>query len=406
MRPWPFTKLQLPAEVYALAKLRVLHIYRTYFPETQGGGQEAIRQLALATRDLGIENTIFTLARNPTPPEVVLPEGRLIRSRAWLEVASCDVGGRDSFLRCREAADQCDIIQIHFPWPFADLMLPFIRRRGQAVVVTYVSDIVRQKGLEHLYAPLRKQLLGHADSIVASSANYASSSDILKQYEDKLDVIPHCLEDAPTSDPELLRHWEARLGNRFLLFVGVLRYYKGLSILLEAARHTKADIVILGEGPEGSKLRRAAQQMGLKNIHFVGALPDADKNALFSLCRAVVLPSHLRSEAFGMTLLEGARASKPLICCEIATGTTAINLHLETGLVVPPSDPASLAQAINRLMADDALSLKLGQGARARWQRYFTPVVVGQAYKNLYEKLIGANVNSAGILTQEARLRA
>ncbi len=406
MRPWPFTKLQLPAEEYALAKLQVLHIYRTYFPETQGGGQEAIRQLALATRDLDIDNTIFTLARNPTPPEMVLPEGRLIRSRAWLEVASCDVGGRDSFLRCREAADQCDIIQIHFPWPFADLMLPFIRRREQAVVVTYVSDIVRQKGLGHLYAPLRKKLLGHADSIVASSANYASSSDILKQYQDKLDVIPHCLEDAPTSDPELLRHWQARLGNRFLLFVGVLRYYKGLSILLEAARHTKADIVILGEGPEGSRLRQAVQRMGLKNIHFVGALPDADKNALFSLCRAVVLPSHLRSEAFGMTLLEGARASKPLICCEIATGTTTINLHLETGLVVPPSDPASLAQAINRLMADDALSLKLGQGARARWQRYFTPAVVGQAYKNLYEKLIGANAQRADMLTHKARLRA
>jgi len=406
MRPWPFTKLQLPAEEYALAKLRVLHIYRTYFPETQGGGQEAIRQLALATRDLGIDNTIFTLARNPTPPEMILPEGRLIRSRSWFEIASCDVGGRDSFLRCREAADQCDIIQIHFPWPFADLMLPFIRRRGQAVVVTYVSDIVRQKGLGRLYAPLRKKLLGHADSIIASSANYASSSDILKRYEDKLDVIPHCLEDAPTSDPELLRYWEARLGNRFLLFVGVLRYYKGLSILLEAARHTKADIVILGEGPEGSRLRQAVQRMELKNIHFVGALPDAEKNVLFSLCRAVVLPSHLRSEAFGMTLLEGARASKPLICCEIATGTTAINLHLETGLVVPPSDPASLAQAINRLMADDALSLKLGQGARARWQRYFTPAVVGQAYKNLYEKLIGANAQRAGILTQEARLRA
>lgn len=406
MRPWPFTKLQLPAEEYALAKLQVLHIYRTYFPETQGGGQEAIRQLALATRDLDIDNTIFTLARNPTPPEMVLPEGRLIRSRAWLEVASCDVGGRDSFLRCREAADQCDILQIHFPWPFADLMLPFIRRREQAVVVTYVSDIVRQKGLGHLYAPLRKKLLGHADSIVASSANYASSSDILKQYQDKLDVIPHCLEDAPTSDPELLRHWQARLGNRFLLFVGVLRYYKGLSILLEAARHTKADIVILGEGPEGSRLRQAVQRMGLKNIHFVGALPDADKNALFSLCRAVVLPSHLRSEAFGMTLLEGARASKPLICCEIATGTTTINLHLETGLVVPPSDPASLAQAINRLMADDALSLKLGQGARARWQRYFTPAVVGQAYKNLYEKLIGANAQRADMLTHKARLRA
>lgn len=371
-----------------MAKLKVLHIYRTYFPETQGGGQEAIRQLALATRALGVDNTIFVLARKPSPRKMDLPEGRLIRSRSWLEIASCDFGGVDSFFRCREAADQCDIIQIHFPWPFADLMLPFIRRRGQAVVITYVSDIIRQKGLASIYSPLRKMLLGNADKIVASSANYAKTSNILKQYQDKLAVIPHCLEDLPTSAPELLRSWETRLGNKFLLFVGVLRYYKGLSILLEAARHTKADIVILGEGPEGTKLRRAVQRMGLKNIHFVGALPDAEKNALFSLCQAVVLPSHLRSEAFGMTLLEGARASKPLICCEIATGTTAINLHLETGLVVPPNDPVSLAQAINRLMADHDLSLQLGKGARAHWQRYFTPAVVGQAYLKLYEDLM------------------
>jgi len=79
-----------------LAKLRVLHIYRTYFPETQGGGQEAIRQLSLATNALGIENTIFALARKPTPQTLDLPEGRLVRSRSWLEIASCDIGGWDS----------------------------------------------------------------------------------------------------------------------------------------------------------------------------------------------------------------------------------------------------------------------------------------------------------------------
>lgn len=398
MRPWQCTRLLLPAEEYALAKLRVLHIYRTYFPETQGGGQEAIRQLSLATNALGIENTIFALARKPTPQTLDLPEGRLVRSRSWLEIASCDIGGWDSFLRCREAADGCDILQLHFPWPFADLMLPFIRRRGQAVVVTYVSDIVRQEALGKLYAPLRRNMLARADKIVASSANYARSSDILPDYQDKLAVIPHCMDDAPANDPDLILRWASRLGNKFFLFVGVLRYYKGLHILLEAARHTQANIVILGEGPEGVRLRLAAQQLGLSNVHFVGALPDADKNALFELCRAVVFPSHLRSEAFGMTLLEGARACKPLICCEIGTGTTAINIHLESGLVVPPDDPLALSAAIDRLAADDDLHLRLGQGARARWQRHFTPRVVGQAYQRLYEELLLAKAEGDGIV--------
>jgi len=203
---------------------------------------------------------------------------------------------------------------------------------------------------------------------------------------------------AIANDPDLILRWASRLGNKFFLFVGVLRYYKGLHILLEAAGHTQANIVILGEGPEGVRLRLAAQRLGLSNVHFVGALPDADKNALFELCRAVVFPSHLRSEAFGMTLLEGARACKPLICCEIGTGTTAINIHLESGLVVPPDDPLALSAAIDRLAADDDLHLRLGQGARARWQRHFTPRVVGQAYQRLYEELLLAKAEGDGIV--------
>lgn len=373
-----------------MKKLRILHIYRTYFPETQGGGQEAIRQLCLSTRPLNVDNTIFALARQPTPPYMERPEGQLVRARSWLELASCDFGAWAALRRCREAADQSDIIQIHYPWPFADMLLPFIRRRHQPVVVTYVSDIVRQNGLGlgQLYAPLRRYLLGTATRIVASSPNYAESSEILREYQDKLTCIPHCLEDAPAPDPELSARWEARLGRNFFLFVGVLRYYKGLDFLIAAAGQVKAPIVIMGEGPEGERLQREVQRKGLSNVHFLGALPDADKNALFSLCRGVVFPSHLRSEAFGITLLEGARAAKPLICCEIGTGTTWVNRHNETGLVVPPADPVALARAMNTLAGDDDLCARLGQGARARWQQYFTPAAVGAAYRHLYDDLL------------------
>lgn len=371
-----------------MKKLRVLHIYRTYFPETQGGLQEAIRQFCLATRRLAVENTIFALARQPEPAFMDLPEGRLVRARSWLEVASCDFGAWAALKRCRAAADESDIIQIHFPWPFADMMLPFIRRRNQPVVVTYVSDIVRQRGLGMLYAPLRRYLLASATRIVASSPNYAESSDVLREYSDKLVYIPHCLEDTPAPNLALCAHWEAQFGRDFFLFVGVLRYYKGLDFLVAAAALVNAPILIVGEGPEGGRLRQLVQTKGLTNVHFLGALPDADKLALFSLCRAVVFPSHLRSEAFGITLLEGARAAKPLISCEIGTGTSWVNQNNETGLVIPPADPAALAQAINTLAADDSLCRRLGAGARARWHSHFTPEIVGRAYRHLYDELL------------------
>ncbi len=373
-----------------MKKIRVLHIYRTYFPESQGGLEESIRQLCLATQPLGVENTIFALAKSPVPSELALPEGQLIRAKSWFEVASCNFGTWQAVRRCRAAAEQCDIIQIHYPWPYADLLLPLIRTRQQPVLVTYVSDIVRQKGLGQLYAPLRRYLLGRAKKIVVSSPNYGRSSDVLTDLQDKLVCIPHCLDAIAPSEPGLIDQWEARLGRNFFLFIGVLRYYKGLDFLLDAAGQVDAPIVILGDGPEGKRLQHEAQQRGLTNVQFLGALDDADKHAILTLCRAIVFPSHLRSEAFGMTLLEGAQAAKPLICCEISTGTTWINRDGETGLVVPPEDSDALARAMNTLAHDDALCARLGEGARTRWLSHFSPAVVGQAYRLLYEQLLGS----------------
>lgn len=369
--------------------LRVLHIYRTYFPETQGGLQEAIRQTCLATRPFGVENTVFALARQPLPAVLEREEARVVRARSWLEVASCDIGAWAAWRRCRAEAGRCDIIQVHYPWPFADVLLPLIRRKGQPVVVTYHSDIVRQGGLDILYAPLRRYLLGSAAAIVATSPTYAQTSKFLLAYADKVRSIPLCLNAAPAADPARAAAWRARLGGDFFLFVGVLRYYKGLNFLLAAAASVSTPIVIVGDGPERACLEQEVRARGLRHVHILGALPDADKFALYALCRAVVFPSHLRSEAFGVTLLEGARAGKPLLCCEIGTGTTWINRHEETGLVVPPADPSALAQAMNRLASDDALCARLGQGAQARWQAIFTPAIVGAAYRSLYDELLG-----------------
>ncbi len=163
-----------------------------------------------------------------------------------------------------------------------------------------------------------------------------------------------------------------------------------MDYLLDAANQVDAPIVILGDGPESKRLQQEAQHSRLSNVQFLGALNDADKHAILTLCRAIVFPSHLRSEAFGMTLLEGAQAAKPLICCEINTGTTWINRDGETGLVVPPEDSGALAQAMNTLANDDGLCTRLGDGARKRWLTHFSPPVVGQAYRAVYDELLSS----------------
>jgi rhamnosyl/mannosyltransferase len=180
----------------------------------------------------------------------------------------------------------------------------------------------------------------------------------------------------------------ARYGQDFFLFVGVLRYYKGLHILLDAIKGAPYRVVIVGAGPVEAELKAQAQRLGLDNVTFAGFLPDQEKMALFQLCRAVVFPSYLRSEAFGVTLLEGAMNARALVSAEVGSGTSHVNVHGETGLVVPPSDPAALRSAMDRLYADPELARILGARARERYQELFTGKAMGARYADVYARVM------------------
>jgi glycosyltransferase involved in cell wall biosynthesis len=121
---------------------------------------------------------------------------------------------------------------------------------------------------------------------------------------------------------------------------------------------------------------------------FVGALDDADKVALLTLCYAMAFPSHLRSEAFGISLLEGAMFGKPMISSEIGTGTTYINVDGDTGLVVPPDDSVAFGTAMRTLWENPALAAEMGKRAALRYEELFTAERMAANYTALYRELV------------------
>jgi glycosyltransferase involved in cell wall biosynthesis len=372
--------------------MKVLHVYRTYFPDPPGGGQEAIRQISIATGNCGVENRIFTLSPNPFPIEIERPEARVSRCRSWAAPASCDLGSLDALKNFAQLANWSDVIHYHFPWPFADV-LELMVRPNKPKVMTYHSDIVRQLLLKKFYDPLMRHMLDSMDTIVATSIAYATTSPVLAdpRHAERVRVIPLGIEESScpaSADKDILAEIGVKPDEPYFLFVGVLRYYKGLKFFVEAARHVEARIVIAGAGPEESSLKARVTELGLRNVIFAGQVTEEQKVALLERCRALVLPSHLRSEAFGVVLIEASMYRRPMISCEVGSGTSFVNAHGETGLVVPPEDIDALAGAMNALLADGALVEKFGIAARQRYESFFSGPALGKAYAQLYHDVI------------------
>jgi glycosyltransferase involved in cell wall biosynthesis len=144
----------------------------------------------------------------------------------------------------------------------------------------------------------------------------------------------------------------------------------------------------VGSGGVEEALKSQAAELKLSNLVFLGSLPDEDKIALLTLSYGFVFPSHLPSEAFGISLLEAAMFGKPMISCEIGTGTTYINIDGETGLTIAPEDPVALAQAMTVLWNDSELAEGYGQAARRRYEALFKSTEMVQKYHTLYKRVI------------------
>jgi rhamnosyl/mannosyltransferase len=187
---------------------------------------------------------------------------------------------------------------------------------------------------------------------------------------------------------EGVRELRNKYGTPLLLFVGILRYYKGLEYLITALRDVKATLLVVGSGPMAEQWQNLTVRLGLADrVFFVGQHVE-DLPVYYQACDLFVLPSSHRSEAFGLVQVEAMACGKAVICTELGTGTSYVNVDGETGLVVPARDADALALAITRLLNDDALRIEMGKRGRERALREFSHETMIDRVLELYQGLL------------------
>lgn len=345
--------------------MRILHVYKDYHP-VLGGIENNLRQLAEAQAARGHEVTVLVTNPQGARTTVGTEAGvRVIRAARLATVASTPLSPA---LIGHIARQRPDITHLHFPYPVGEIG-QLLCGRGRPTVISYHSDVVRQAGILRFYAPVLRRVLARADRILVSSPAYRDSSPYLRPLAARCTIVPIGIpfDRFAAPRPDEAARWRARFPGPLLLFVGRLRYYKGLNDLITAMADVPATLLIAGEGPEGPSLRAQAQALGVAGrVHFLGDVADADLPGLYQAADVFVLPSNRRSEAYGIALLEAMAAGVAVISTELGTGTSWLNRHGETGLVVPPGDPAALAAALRALLADEERRRRMAQAAQAR----------------------------------------
>lgn len=366
--------------------MRVLHIYKDYYP-VLGGMENHIRLLAESQARQGLDVTVLVTSLGAHTEVEERAGVQVIKAARLAHVASTPLS-LDFFAWLRRL--QADIAHLHFPYPPGEIG-NLLFQPGRRTVISYHSDVIRQRGILRFYNPLLWHVLRRADRIIAHSPQYIQSSPYLSRLADKCVLSPLGIDPAPFQNVEAERVAALRrqYGNPLLLFVGRLRYYKGLQHLLHAMTRLEARLLVVGIGPMEAEWRTLAHDLGLDDrVVFLGEVADADLPAYYHACDVFVLPASHRSEAYGLVLLEAMAAGVPVVSTELGTGTSFVNRHGETGLVVPPCDPGGLVEAVHCLLADADLRARLGAQAHARVMAEFTHDRMVARIIELYRQLL------------------
>ena len=383
-----------------------------------GGMNVYVRELARELARMRVTADIFTRSQNPTIPRVVAvadgvrvvhlpagPQAPMAREAVHDHLDEF-VDGVEAF-RIGHGIDY-DLIHGHY-WLSGAAGLA-LRERWDVPLVQMFHTLGRLKndatrdGAERepaLRIAEETRIVGAADRLVAATA--VERAHLVSHYgaePARIAVIP-CGVDTALFTPGDQAAARAALGlddRPRLLYVGRLAPIKGLTTLLDGmarlrAAGSRAHLCIVGgdadeplNGHEGELRARLADLALQDAVTFVGAQPQDKLRAWYVAADATVLPSYY--ESFGMVALEAMACGSPVVASRVGGLQTTVRDRI-TGVLVPDHDPASLADALGRMLADAGLRGRLGRQG-VRWAEQHRWPCVAEAVCREYAALVEA----------------
>jgi rhamnosyl/mannosyltransferase len=363
--------------------MRILMVNKFYPPDI-GGVETVVAQYARAAKGAGHAVEVLTCHSRrgvPTQSAEDADGVRVTRCRSWGTFWSMPAS--PGFLvRYLTIYRRFDLVHFHEPFPLGTLAALFTF--GKRYVITWHSDIVRQRPVRLFFQAFQVLACRGAATITTTSPPLAQSSPVLQRFAGKVRVVPLSvsLPASSASQPRLIEE-------PYCLFLGRLAHYKGLATLasaLKSVRFGAAKLVIAGTGPLQHWVRKevgAHTDVILLDRH----VSESEKQALLEHCLFLVLPSTDKSEAFGIVQLEAMAYGKPVINTNLPSGVPWVSPHEHTGLTVEPANSEELAAAIQSLLDDVHRRAVLGDAALERVRTHFADQSVLNQVTGIYGTL-------------------
>ena len=395
--------------------LRVCHLGK-FYPPAVGGIETHSRALARGQAELGANVRVLCVnhldrhgrdvtwdrfAQTETVEEWDGPV-QVIRMGRRACVARLDFCFELAYFLNRLGRGEVDLFHLHAPNPTMVLALAALRPSAP-LVVTYHSDVIKQRVLRLALRPFEGVVFHRASIILSDSPPYPGGSDTLRRYRGKLGVLPLGIDLGPYLRPppaacEHARRLKAEYGWPLWLAVGRLVYYKGLHNAIRALALVPGRLMIVGQGPLEDDLRRLAEQVGVADrVLWRGRLSTEELIGAYQAATACWFPSNERSEGFGLVQVEAMASGCPVLNTSIShSGVSWVSRHEETGLTVAPNDPAGLAAAANRLLREPGLRQRLSANAPQRARLEFDQALMARRSLEYYRSALG-NRSSNGV---------
>jgi glycosyltransferase involved in cell wall biosynthesis len=375
--------------VWRGSRLRVLQVGKFYAPQ-RGGMETHLEALCTGLLAHADVRVVVANVRRVTQEEEVdgVP---VLRVGTLGSVAGATICPGMALAIRRSRAD---IVHLHHPNPTATLSYLASGHRGP-LVVTYHSDIVRQRVLGALALPLVHHLLSRASAIVCTSPQYLATSATLQRHRERCHVLPFGIRSEPFQlvDVPAVQRIRRAYGPRTILGVGRLVGYKGFEYLLRAMTRVDGHLLLIGEGPLRARLEALAETLGVgARVTMLGDV--ADVAPYYHAAALLVLPSVSRNEAFGLVQLEAMACGTPVVNTCLTSGVPFVSRHGETGLTVPPADADALAAAINELLDDPDRRARYGRTARRLVGHEFSVEAMAAGTLGVYARTLEERADS------------